>query len=505
MKQILTTALVAACGLIVASTLIVGSSDEVDALGNGIIFGAYAQPINGQTNEQAIGLLERELGGTLPMVRAFGDWDDALGRDKPLHRWVKSAGRDLMVSVKPRRDDGSIVTWSQVANAQPGSRIYREMQDLASGAKRYQRAIIVGFHHEPEQAANRKFGSTADFRSAFRAFRAVFDAEGATNVHFAWIMTEWSFEVGSINPQDSRRADFWYPGDDVVDMIASDTYNWNNCRGNSSDPWRSLKDDLAPLMAFSKKHPTKPLILAEFGSDEGVAGRKAEWLDDAQALLKTAPYNDAFAAVLYFHDDGLAEGWPQCDWWLNSTASSLDAAQRWITDGFYRADLRAPGALPQVPVGPTTVRPPVVVKEECRGRAATIIGTSGNDQLRGTPAGDDKIVGGGGADQLLGGPGSDHILGGLGPDLIIGGTGPDRINGQHGNDELHGNQGNDIIRGGRHQDVLFGQGGFDTLTGGDGNDRIEGGVGADTISGGNGVDTCLGGPGRDSSRCETTR
>ena len=48
-----------------------------------------------------------------------------------------------------------------------------------------------------------------------------------------------------------------------------------------------------------------------------------------------------------------------------------------------------------VPSGPTAGAPPPL----CAGRAATIVGTSGNDRIEGTP-GDDVIAGLGGKDRL---------------------------------------------------------------------------------------------------------
>jgi len=489
--------------------------------GSGPLLGAYAQPINGQTNIQATQILEQTLGTNLGVVRAFAEWDDAVGADKPLHVWTRDGGRELMVSVKPRRANGTVIRWRQIADAQPGSTIYREMQTLAQGVRSYGSPMIFGFHHEPEQGENTQYGSSTDFKAAYRKIHSVFEAEGVTNAHWVWIMTEWSFEVGDFNPGDRRVAQKWYPGDDVVDLIASDTYNWNNCRGNTSDPWQSLEDELEPLMRFAAQHPGKQLVLGEFGSDDGAPGQKAQWLADAQALFKTAPYKDSFAALLYFHDDGREEGVPACNWWLDSTNASEAAASQWFGDAFYAGSLKSPAT-------PSFAR--------CDGRVATRIGTSSADRIVGTSGvdvivglggndeligmggddflcggpGDDELKGGNGADRLFGDRGKDFILGGYGPDVLVGGYGADRMNGQNGNDELFGSQGNDVMRGGPHQDVLrggdnadiiLGQGGWDTIYGGNGNDNLSGGVGADTIVGGPGNDRCNGNQGNDQVNC----
>jgi hypothetical protein len=89
----------------------------------------------------------------------------------------------------------------------------------------------------------------------------------------------------------------------------------------------------------------------------------------------------------------------------------------------------------------------------CYGVTPTIVGTSGNDALHGTP-------------------------------------GPDVIAGRGGSDRVYGNRGNDVLCGGA---------GKDTLKGGKGNDELDGGAGNDTLNGGGGPkDFCIGGRGNDS-------
>jgi Ca2+-binding RTX toxin-like protein len=121
----------------------------------------------------------------------------------------------------------------------------------------------------------------------------------------------------------------------------------------------------------------------------------------------------------------------------------------------------------------------ITVGAGCRGRAATITGTSAADRIAGT-AGPDVIAGLGGADSINGGGGDD---------VVCGGAGDDRINGEGGHDLLDGGSGNDTLQGGD---------GDDTLTGGDGADRLTGAAGRDVLSGGSGSpDVCLGGDGVD--------
>lgn len=129
----------------------------------------------------------------------------------------------------------------------------------------------------------------------------------------------------------------------------------------------------------------------------------------------------------------------------------------------------------------------VRMEATCGGRAATIVGTSGDDVLDGT-TGRDVIVGFGGNDVIRGKGGNDVICGDVGDDILIGGPGRDRLFGGHGSDVLRGAKGGDRLIGGGGADDLFGGPGPDVLRGGSGPDALVPGAGADNADGGRGVD-----------------
>ena len=150
----------------------------------------------------------------------------------------------------------------------------------------------------------------------------------------------------------------------------------------------------------------------------------------------------------------------------------------------------------------------------CAGRIATIVGTPGRDNIKGTKSkdvivalgGDDTIHSytkadvicagpgrdsvdagdngeGGGSDLVMAGPGDDRVL--LGPELgrAFGEGGSDLLFGSKGGDALYGGPGNDVLRGGPNP--LYNS---DSLYGGPGNDRLYGGPGPNYLYGGPGND-----------------
>ena len=146
--------------------------------------------------------------------------------------------------------------------------------------------------------------------------------------------------------------------------------------------------------------------------------------------------------------------------------------------------------------------------QRCFGRKPTIIGTNGNDKIRGT-SGSDVIITGQGRDEVRAGRGHDRICTGRRTDKAIAGRGNDRVLAGPDLDILHGGPGHDLLitvardipeRG--YHELAFGEEGNDEIMGGANPDRLSGGPGNDVIRGGGNADDLtsellLGGPGDD--------
>lgn len=343
--------------LVIAATLFsasvaVGSFGAADAAeSDGVLFGAFAQPRGGESTIQAVQSLENKLGAKLPIIRDFSRWDSNL--DNGFNNWVVDGDRRLMLSIKPKRNNGSEISWSAIANAKSGSTVYNEMVELARDVKNLDGEVWVAFHHEPEAKDRQTFGSNSDYKAAWRKIHTIFEQQGA-DVKWVWTMTSWSFEVDT---SDRRSAGKWYPGDAYVDYLGADPYNWNQCRGNSKESWVSLERVITPFIEFGEQHPTKQLVLPEFGSDEGSRGQKAAWLDEAAAFLKQPEIAQKFAAVIYFHD--VHEESAACTWWLDSSTETLNAARRIAADSFFDRNLDGAPAAPTPTTTTTTAAPKV--------------------------------------------------------------------------------------------------------------------------------------------------
>jgi beta-mannanase len=129
----------------------------------------------------------------------------------------------------------------------------------------------------------------------------------------------WVFGVMGYDPASSWT---FYPGDDVVDWVAWDPYNWANCAGRTTDRWRSLQQIAQGMYGYLDAiGNTKPRMLGEFGShDDPALGSKDEWLREMPAILQTAM--PKLKAVVYFDRVDTRASTDPCTWVVDSSSAA---------------------------------------------------------------------------------------------------------------------------------------------------------------------------------------
>jgi hypothetical protein len=317
-------------GALVAGVALAGAPamhEAADATPSGILWGAYPGSRAGESDQQATVRLEQQAGRKFDVVRDFLLWNDAFPTS--YHTWLRDTGREPIISVRAVTTANKSVLWSSIASAQPGSTIYNQIVGWANKIKAYGGPMYFSFNHEPESATNQRLGTAAQFIAAWRKIHDVFVAQGVTNVKYMWIMTDYSFLAAK---SDRRYAQKWYPGDAYVDAIGEDAYNWFTCRTQYNSPWKSLEQIATPFRDFGLQHPGKQMWFAEWATteDPNQPGRKAQWIKDAQALLKQPSWSQ-FVGMSYFDSDKR----PGCSWPVSSSTASLSAFQGMGADAFY--------------------------------------------------------------------------------------------------------------------------------------------------------------------------
>ncbi|MGA5462042.1 glycoside hydrolase family 26 protein [Mycobacterium sp. NPDC050041] len=148
--------------------------------------------------------------------------------------------------------------------------------------------------------------SAEEYVAAWRHVHHIFCERGATNVR--WV---WAPDAGPIS--DEPLAD-WYPGDECVDVLGIDGYNWGTTLPGSrwTGPTEIFGHGLSELRRLSDG---KPILVTEVGCAEA-GGDKAEWIGELVRMTAAEPQVTGF---IWFHHD------KETDWRLTSTAAAAAA------------------------------------------------------------------------------------------------------------------------------------------------------------------------------------
>lgn len=312
------------------------SSSTISALvpNRGVLFGTSNGP-------QPFPEIESTVGRKFDIHRDYDFWDDQ--QPTRVVRTDLATGHVPALSIMTKRRGGGVVPWARIASGAEDAQIIAQ----ARGFKALGAPLLVALNHEPENDLA-THGTQAEFRAAYRHWVSVYRAQGATNVAFTWILMRGSFTTNA-------EADGWYPGDDVVDWLGVDAYNWYQCRRNK---WTSFAAATNSFRRWAAGHQ-KPLIVAEYGTGEDPADptRKGQWFRDAAEAVRTWPQ---LKALVYFHHDAHPAGLNNCGWPFDTSASSLAGFRTLAND---------PGLKPTW--APGTQLPSVVT-----GTVADLAGTS---------------------------------------------------------------------------------------------------------------------------------
>lgn len=219
--------------------------------------------------------IESELSGTFHLVRVFTRWE--VGIDDTDIAEIQEDGRAIHLSVRPVRSDGSVIPWAEIASTPEGSALHDEMVQWADDIVALGPDARFTFNHEPETKESAPNGNSVDYRGAWRRMVELIRSRGGNDIQMVWT-------VGSSALSEPEGSAF-YPGDDVVDVVGADLYNWFTCQGTNR-PWVSFEDLLEPAVAFAAERG-KPLALPEFATaaDPADPSRRAGWMDAAVDVM----------------------------------------------------------------------------------------------------------------------------------------------------------------------------------------------------------------------------
>jgi hypothetical protein len=235
----------------------------------GVWFGAAAYPTAGESFDQAIMDFERTVRRPMDIVHYYHRGQSVLFPTSGEMSRANEPGRNrlLYLNWKPIG-----LTWRQITDGAADGFLSRLGAHIRTT---HPEPFFLSLNAEMEDEVNATAGSgrtAADFRSFFRHTVQTLRAAGADNVVFVVNYTStphWA---------DKPWFDTLYPGDDVVDWIAEDPY----AVGRANDSvWRTdfpglvnrsqnpAGSDYPGFYSWAQReHPSKPIMLGEWGVDD---------------------------------------------------------------------------------------------------------------------------------------------------------------------------------------------------------------------------------------------
>ena len=155
----------------------------------------------------------------------------------------------------------------------------------------------------------------AKYISAWLYIHNIFTQEAATNVKWVWSPNSKS------TPSDSwNEATDYYPGNDYVDWIAIDGYNW--AQGN----WQTFDEIFSTAYSTFSAY-SKPMMIGEFACATDEVYSKADWITDAFNQIEIN--YPKFRAFNWFNEN------KERDWRIDSSSESLNSFTNAISGAYF--------------------------------------------------------------------------------------------------------------------------------------------------------------------------
>lgn len=268
-----------------------------------------------------VGDLETALGRKIPHIVTFQDWTQPFPDLDA--REARARGKTLQVTWEPWHfSDPSAIQLNDIIAGKHNKYI----DNWANGARSFGGEIWVRWGHEmngnwyPWSIGNNGSAATK-WVTAYRHIHDRFRKAGASNVRWVWCFNAESVpKVGWNDPAKT------YPGNDYVDAVAVDGYNFGTTTAHSR--WQSFEEIFAgPIAMANRNYPDKPLWIGETGCSTN-GGDKVEWLRGMDKALR-GPLSRV-ESVTWF------EAAKEADWRVMSSAASAKTARQIWGGEYYK-------------------------------------------------------------------------------------------------------------------------------------------------------------------------
>ncbi|PWQ97226.1 hypothetical protein DKW60_10880 [Leucothrix pacifica] len=289
------------------------SAYSVDKIQDRVLLGAYLDQDG--WDEQIIDIFNEKLHKPISVINVFSSFD----MDWTYLKYQSSN----VVS----RQAIPMITWMPTVNKRPDDSLLSEISDgawddylyewingfrlwLANYDANYQPKVMIRFAHEFNSDWFPWSNQPDELIKAWRHIHQRFVAAGVAK------HVEWVWNVNNVDVDDYNDFSVYYPGDDVVDWVSIDGYNWGS--NYHYTRWKSFDETFSQsYVKLVTDFPDKPIMIAEvsstepadlpneaqgqYGDDSDIYESKAAWVND---MLVTIENNyPAIKALVWFNSN----------------------------------------------------------------------------------------------------------------------------------------------------------------------------------------------------------
>lgn len=310
--------LITLCFLLGCGTSTVNQTSAPSTLKSGDYTGAAIGAfVDGMVN---IPSFEAAIGKKLAVVLWYVPWQQSFPTSDA--DAVEANGSVPLITWEPWLS-GSTATLEAIAAGSYESYV----TGFLRAAKAWGKPLFLRFAHEmngnwyPWDGYHNGSANGPDaYKRAWRYIYNVKTSVGADNVILVWCANNRNLPAAAWNdPAD------YYPGDDYVDWIGMDGYNWGGVS------WESFDSVFSQIYSTLTALSDKPLMIGEFSADEQ-GGNKAAWITEAFSRIQAA-----YPRIKIFCWFNINK---ERDWRIDSSPASETAMRNALQNDYFLARIQ---------------------------------------------------------------------------------------------------------------------------------------------------------------------
>ncbi|MFD6419614.1 glycoside hydrolase family 26 protein [Streptomyces sp. NPDC060194] len=255
----------------------------------------YPEIDSGRTLKDAVYAFEKKIDRRLDLVYTYHDMSNSALDGQLLTPDEVELGRERLL----------MLAWESTVWTEPHHAGWKETQlgwkNIASGKydekiidpqaerlKAYGKRVFFSFDQETDFRIDEGAGTPEEFVAAWRHIHDRFEELGVDNVVWVWTVS------GYLGKKKEMKA--LYPGDDYVDWIGMDQYNYFLCHDTTN--WIEFEDVQKPSYDWLRANVSdkKPIMLSEFATvpDPKDPDRSREWYEAIPDAVDAIPEARAY-------------------------------------------------------------------------------------------------------------------------------------------------------------------------------------------------------------------